>query len=63
VTLNKLDMEYLIYDLMESHCTPLLGAGASALWIPVARHIAKELAEEYEYPLRTDILWQKSHSL
>jgi hypothetical protein len=56
-------MEYLIYDLMESHCTPLLGAGASALWIPVARHIAKELAEEYEYPLRTDILWQKSHSL
>jgi SIR2-like domain len=42
--------ERLIRRIDDEQCTPFIGAGASAEYIPVASTLAEDLAREYEYP-------------
>jgi SIR2-like domain len=42
--------ERLVRRIKEEQCTPFIGAGASAEYIPVAAKLAKDLALEFKYP-------------
>jgi hypothetical protein len=41
----------LLNALYEKKCTPYIGAGASAKWLPLASDLSKGWAEKYGYPL------------
>jgi hypothetical protein len=49
--LSRADWDLLIGRIKDGKCTPFLGAGASAGVIPLARDIAEEWANDYDYPL------------
>jgi hypothetical protein len=40
----------LLIALQEKKCTPFIGAGASAEWVPVASLISNQWAQKYDYP-------------
>jgi len=52
MSLKDEDWTDLLYSIQEKKCTPFIGAGASAPWLPLGRDIAKKWAEEYDYPLQ-----------
>ena len=41
----------LLNALYQKKCTPFIGAGASAKWLPIASDLSKGWAEKYDYPL------------
>jgi hypothetical protein len=41
----------LLNALYQKKCTPFIGAGASAQWLPLASDLSKGWAEKYDYPL------------
>lgn len=43
-----------VYLIQHGHCTPFIGAGASAEYVPVAGDLASALAGEYGYPFDED---------
>jgi SIR2-like domain len=47
---DEKDWKALLLAIRYKQCTPFLGAGACHGVLPLGREIAKELAEEYEYP-------------
>jgi hypothetical protein len=51
------DWDTLVLRLNRGACTPFIGAGASAGFLPLARALSEELAAEYGYPLadRSDL--------
>jgi len=51
------DWDTLAFRLSTKACTPFIGAGASAGFLPLAGTLAEELATQYGYPLpdRTDL--------
>ncbi len=51
------DWDTLAHRLGTRACTPFIGAGASAGFLPLGRALAEDLATEYKYPLpdRTDL--------
>lgn len=51
MSLRDTDWEELLYSIDEQACTPFIGAGACADWIPLSSEISNQMAEEYEYPL------------
>lgn len=44
------DWEDLLVSIREKYCTPIIGAGAAAPWIPSGSDIAYDLAREFNYP-------------
>ena len=42
----------LLTAIEDKKCTPFVGAGASAQWIPLGRDISNKWAKEYGYPLQ-----------
>jgi len=50
-SLRETDWRVLLGRIGEGNCTPFLGAGASYGTLPLGREIARELAQEYDYPL------------
>ena len=51
LSLSDQDWQVLLKRINDGKCTPFLGAGASAEYIPLARSIAEMWAQEYGYPL------------
>jgi hypothetical protein len=51
VSLRDADWEEILYSIDEQGCTPFIGAGACAQWLPLGSKISTEMAKEYEYPL------------
>src|SRR3712207_1607392 len=51
MSLKSLQWTKLLDSINQNKCTPFIGAGASAQWLPLAREIACKWAEEYGYPL------------
>ena len=49
--LSDADWKILLQRIADRECTPFIGAGASVAALPVARDIALEWADEYDYPL------------
>lgn len=61
MSLKEADWEELFYSIDEQGCTPFIGAGASADWLPVGSKLSYEMAIKYDYPLDdTDILHRVS---
>src|SRR5918995_6111835 len=50
-TLDEIDWDRLLKRIKDKRCTPVVGAGASASFLPVGSQIAKEWAEATNYPL------------
>ena len=50
-TLEDRDWDSLLRTIQDGNCTPFLGAGACAGFIPLGSQIAQEWAEKYKYPL------------
>ena len=53
-TLEDRDWEVLLDAISNEECTPFLGAGACFGVLPNGTDLARELAEEYDYPLGKD---------
>ena len=51
MTLKEDDWNDLLTDIKNKKCTPFIGAGASAQWLPSGGSLATEWAEEHNYPL------------
>lgn len=51
MSLKEVDWDDLLNSIDEHKCTPFIGAGACAGWIPLGSEIAGEWAEKYNYPL------------
>lgn len=51
MSLNEQQWDELISSIYEGKCTPFIGAGASALWLPVGTEVAKKWAIQNHYPL------------
>src|SRR5918996_4456811 len=51
MTLVDSDWDDLLRSIKNKKCTPFIGAGASAPWIPLGGELARTWAEEYGYPL------------
>jgi hypothetical protein len=51
MSLDNYQRSRLVNSIYEKKCTPFIGAGASAPWLPHARKIACKWTEEYGYPL------------
>jgi SIR2-like protein len=51
MTLNDQQWDDLVNLINEKICTPFIGAGASALWLPLGAEIATKWAEANNYPL------------
>jgi hypothetical protein len=47
---NDRDWEALLYAIKNKSCTPFLGAGACHGVLPTGKEIAREWADEYDYP-------------
>lgn len=45
------DWEEILNSIDEQGCTPFIGAGASAAWIPSASEVSSQMAIKYGYPL------------
>jgi hypothetical protein len=54
---SGIDWDNLISLIREGRCTPVIGAGASAPTLPLAAQLARQWAEEFNYPLadKTDL--------
>ena len=50
-SLSEPDWKELFYSFEDQGCTPFIGAGAVADWLPVDSELSSEMAKEYEYPL------------
>jgi SIR2-like domain len=50
-TVDEIDWDRLLKRIRDKRCTPFVGAGASASFLPVGSQIAKEWAEATRYPL------------
>jgi hypothetical protein len=50
-TLEEKDWDSLLRTIRDGNCTPFLGAGACAGFIPLGSQIAQEWAKQYKYPL------------
>jgi hypothetical protein len=50
-TLDEIDWDRLLKRIKDKRCTPVVGAGASASFLPVGSQIAREWAEATNYPL------------
>ena len=51
MSLREADWDELLYSIDELGCTPFIGSGACADWLPLGDRISNEMAKEYEYPL------------
>jgi SIR2-like domain len=51
VTLDQRGWDTLLRQIQRGHCTPVIGAGASATIVPGAATLAQSWADEYGYPL------------
>ena len=51
-SLSERNWKFLLGRIDEGRCTPFLGAGACYGTLPLAKDIAEDLANEYEYPLK-----------
>src|SRR5919112_4599960 len=49
--LSEEDWEELLYAIKDNKCTPFIGAGASAPWLPLGSEIARDWASKHGYPL------------
>jgi len=49
--LNEEEWEDLLNSVMDQKCTPFVGAGACAEWLPIGSKIAHEWAISHNYPL------------
>jgi SIR2-like domain len=49
--LSEPDWKELFYSFEDQGCTPFIGAGAVADWLPIGSRLSTEMAKEYEYPL------------
>jgi hypothetical protein len=49
--LSDEDWEELLYAIKDQKCTPFIGAGACAPWLPLGSEIARDWASKYDYPL------------
>ncbi len=47
---DEKDWKALLLSIRHKQCTPFLGAGACSGVLPLGRDIARELAEEYDFP-------------
>jgi hypothetical protein len=45
------DWEELFYAIKDKKCTPFIGAGACAPWLPLGKDIARDWASKHNYPL------------
>ena len=50
--LGQYEWNELLKAIEGKKCTPFVGAGASAQWIPLGRDISNKWAKEYGYPLQ-----------
>lgn len=57
-TLEENDWTWLLERIQEGTCTPFLGAGAAYGFLPLGAQVAKDWAEEFNYPLddKTDLI-------
>jgi hypothetical protein len=51
LSFTETDWNHLISQIKNKRCTPFIGAGASFPWLPLGSQIAKDWAQQYEYPL------------
>lgn len=51
MSLRETDWDELLYSIRQKECTPFIGAGACADWLPLGTALSSEMAKEYEYPL------------
>jgi hypothetical protein len=51
VSLKQADWDELLYSINQKECTPFVGAGACADWLPLGTDLSSEMAKEYDYPL------------
>jgi hypothetical protein len=51
LSLKEPDWYEVLDSISEQKCTPFLGAGACADWLPLGAKISNEMAKVYEYPL------------
>jgi hypothetical protein len=49
--LSEEDWEELLYAIKDKKCTPFIGAGACAPWLPLGKDVARDWAEKHNYPL------------
>jgi hypothetical protein len=49
--LSDKDWEELLYAIKDKKCTPFIGAGACAPWLPLGKDVARDWAEKHNYPL------------
>ena len=42
--------EAICWDIIHKKCIPIIGAGASAPWFPLADDVTKEWAQRFDYP-------------
>jgi hypothetical protein len=49
--LSDEDWEELLYAIKDNKCTPFIGAGACAPWLPLGSEIARDWASKHAYPL------------
>jgi SIR2-like domain len=49
--LSEGEWETLVESIMSTRCTPFIGAGVAAPPLPLGRDLARQLAEDYRYPL------------
>jgi SIR2-like protein len=49
--LSDEDWEELLYAIKDKKCTPFIGAGACAPWLPLGSEIARDWASKHDYPL------------
>jgi SIR2-like domain len=51
LSIRDADWDELFYSISEKGCTPFIGAGACADWLPLGNEISLQMAKEYKYPL------------
>lgn len=51
MSLSDEDWDELLYAIKDQKCTPFIGAGACASWLPLGSEIARDWARKYDYPL------------
>jgi hypothetical protein len=49
--LSDEDWEELLYAIKDKKCTPFIGAGACAPWLPLGKDVARDWASKHNYPL------------
>jgi hypothetical protein len=52
MTLTSLQWKNLLESIEQKKCTPFIGAGCSAEWLPLGSDIARQWAIDYGYPLK-----------